>query len=108
MGNIFARRQVRCFCGKFSTTEIVIDGPREEIESLESLFGYSASAQGPRHLEKISGGYKGWSFAPFIGMGPRSYPCDNCSKDIIKNLKNNKIIFVTKKSKDGFWISDLP
>jgi hypothetical protein len=63
---------------------------------------------GHKDLEKISGGYKGWITAPFSGIGPRAYPCDACAADIARNLKNNKIIFVTRREDKGFWVTSLP
>ncbi len=69
--------QVKCQCGKFSTTKIIIN--------------YNYNSINFEELNRISG-YIGWSMSFQIrNVQCEACPCDNCVEIIIENLNKNNI-----------------
>ena len=91
--------QVKCSCGEFSTTKIIITSSLRWLEPDPRGYFF-----GHKTLSQISG-YEGWSMAP---PGDDASPCDNCAATIIENLNKNQVEYSIKKFPKGLWRTDLP
>jgi hypothetical protein len=92
MGNTSSGFQRKCLCGKFSTVKVTIDFQGEHFK----LSRWSDVS-----------GYKGWTVS-LTNSNATAYPCDDCVKNIVKNLGDKGIVFSTQRSGKGFWVEDFP